>query len=267
MNMLLMLPVRLKETNNVFYCPDLGLGYLATALRSKFAQRINTRLLVNNLILTDEEFKQYLLEGNFGIIGIKVFSSNVSDAKRTIKLIRETSRDIKIIVGGPHATGDPEHILNYIPADYGFCGEAEIGLPRLVEFLLGDIRDDSFDNILSKIPGLIWRQRNGVTVNEAQAVDDLDSIGMPAWDLMRPSDFPPSSFSLFSRNRILASIIFSRGCPYRCTFCGNRMMKFRERSVGNVIKEIRLLNSEFGIKEFSVVVGGFSYRSGYIYGN
>ena len=251
---LLMLPLRSKNTANVFFGPDLGLGYLAAALKKHFGETIKVDLLLNDLDLTDKEFSNYLISGAYDVIGIKVFATSVSDCQRTIALIRFALPEAVLIVGGPQATGDSENILQYIEADFAVAGEGEIGLCSLLEELGRQAKDMISEAKLKQIPGLIWRNKEGnISANQRKAVDDLDSLGAPAWELMPPASFTRQRDLAFSEKFPIAPIITSRGCPFRCTFCSVACTGLRQRSVANVIAELELLYHQYGVREFHVL--------------
>ncbi len=51
------------------------------------------------------------------------------------------------------------------------------------------------------------------------------------------------------------SLITSRGCPYKCTFCGNHQhmgRKWRYHSVMNIMEHIQYVIDEFGIQHFHI---------------
>ncbi|MHA1672502.1 MAG: B12-binding domain-containing radical SAM protein, partial [Promethearchaeota archaeon] len=58
------------------------------------------------------------------------------------------SRNIPVVIGGPHVTALPEEALEY--ADYVIRGEGEIPLPELVEALNGDRE-------MKMVQGLAWK--------------------------------------------------------------------------------------------------------------
>ena len=73
-------------------------------------------------------------------------------------------------------------------------------------------------------------------------VDNLDLSDNPAIDLIKNKNYGRIIPGLKLR---IAPIITSRGCPYRCKFCTYKLHpKYRERSVGNVVNEIKQLNEQ-----------------------
>ncbi len=60
---------------------------------------------------------------------------------------------------------------------------------------------------------------------------------------MDEAPFP--DYSILKTPCVAANVISTRGCPYRCTFCTTSRMfaPYRQRSVDNVIDEIRMIAS------------------------
>jgi radical SAM superfamily enzyme YgiQ (UPF0313 family) len=148
--------------------------------------------------------------------------------------------------------------LREIPgADFGFVGEGEIGLPLLMKRLL---RGESVS--FPEVPGLIYRQGDGIHMNPRALVIDLDDLGLPAWDLMVPGEYPDSPQGGFYKNFPIAPISTSRGCPYSCTFCGsavNMGKKLRFRSISMVLGEMQVLYNEYGVREFHIIDDMFNF--------
>ena len=90
-----MLPLRNKIGNDFFYVTDLGLGYLAAGLKKYFEERVEVRLLIRDLSVSDKEFASYLLKYRFDFVGIKVFSDAIDNVERTVNLIRNFLPDAK----------------------------------------------------------------------------------------------------------------------------------------------------------------------------
>jgi radical SAM superfamily enzyme YgiQ (UPF0313 family) len=92
--------------------------------------------------------------------------------------------------------------------DFSFVGEAEIGFPRLLDGL------DHGRRNLSGIPGLVWRENGRIRSNPPVFPEDMDALGMPAWDLIHPETYPESQHGAFYQKFPIAPIMVTRGCPY-----------------------------------------------------
>ncbi|HEY0654969.1 MAG TPA: radical SAM protein [Chryseosolibacter sp.] len=123
--------------------------------------------------------------------------------------------------------------------DYVVRGEGEETLKELLLAL--QKRTD-----ISCIPGIVYR-RSGQTVVNAQrpVMKDLDSLPLPAWDLVDVDAYRKiwkKRHGYFSLN-----IATTRGCPFKCNWCakpiyGNR---YTSRSPESVVNEIEHLIGNF----------------------
>ena len=114
--------------------PDLGLGYLATALRrsGKHVSILDIQLLEARRKRDDFRVLDDIERARPRIVGFKMFSIDVPYLQWMLPEIRKWLPDSRILIGGPHPSGDPELTMQMVPdADYGFVGEAEQGLPQL----------------------------------------------------------------------------------------------------------------------------------------
>jgi len=123
----------------------------------------------------------------------------------------------KIIIGGPHASALPQEALAY----------ADIVM-----------RTESEGNFLDALEGVI---PNGIVKGEY--VSDLDSIPIPAYHLLKIEHYLAQKDRIVGYEKRVASIITSRGCPWKCSFCYNsfRETPVRFHSPKRVIKEIDYL--------------------------
>ena len=87
-------------------------------------------------------------------------------------------------------------------------------------------------------------------------IADLDSLPWPAYHLFkmeRYTNLQPATDAVDGARSF--SIMTSRGCPYRCTFCSQSIMpiKWRARSPENVLAEWRHLVHDLGALEIGVL--------------
>ena len=86
------------------------------------------------------------------------------------------------MIGGIHPTTYPREILTHCKEiDYIAIGEGENTLISLVEAL-----EKNSENLLTSIKSFAFRSSEGkVKINrEANFVEDLDTLPLPAWDLV-----------------------------------------------------------------------------------
>lgn len=240
--------------------PDLGLGYLAAVLQQ---QGHTVDLLLRTKVLRrPEAFQEFIERGHYDLIGIKTFSCQVKAIRATTALIRRVAPRTCIVVGGAHVSADPERAFFYFPdADYGVQAEAEIGFAELVAALEGDRLGERRPHI----PGLIWRDGEHTRINPPRMIENLDEIPFPAWDLMKPADFPNMPFNGYSRRHPIAPMILTRGCPFRCTFCVAGKVngyRVRSRSPENIMDEMRLLTRRYGVRELQFYDSNCAHRTG-----
>jgi len=243
----------IKETHGgLGEAPPLGLGYLATALR-KEGQDVAILDCVKERF-TFEMFKNYISRNNFELIGITVYSAALKQVKRSLEIIKKVKPETITIVGGPHPSAAPKHTLSFLKeADFAFRGEGEIGFPLFVKYL-----ENGQKSRFKDVPGLVWREGEGIVCNEPIFHQNIDDFDFPAWDLIRPDEYGQPG-SIVPKG--WAYIITSRGCPYQCTFCSAHIIagrKMRYRSIDNVIQEIKDLYSRHGIRKFSILDENFT---------
>src|SRR5918998_696429 len=107
---------------------------------------------------------------------------------------------------------------------------------------------------LAGIKGLSWRNRDGALVHnpERPVLEDMDALPFVSPVYRRDLDY--TKYFIGYLKHPYVSLYTGRGCKSRCTFClwpqtvgGHR---YRTRSVGHVMEEIRYIKAEFpGLKE------------------
>jgi len=247
--------------------PSLGLGYLATAVRKEHDVEI-LDCIKEGLVI--ERIEQEIRKRNPDAVGFQFYTFDNNYISKALAIIKGINPRIITLTGGPHPTAVPEETMSEMgdTLDFSFKGEAETGLPLLLKEITLTAGDKGRLNseILSTIPGLIWR-RNGSTMVNAQVFrEDLDELGFPAWDLIRPDKYPEAQHGAFFENFPIAPIMITRGCPFQCTFCGGSLItgkKVRFRSVGHVMQEIEMLYKDYGIREIHIVDDNFTMKPDY----
>lgn len=237
---------------------DLGLAYLASAVKRKG----HTAFLLDWGMPPDEEhYVSFLRENKPDVVGMKVFTKDLLAAEKTIDLIKSVNKDIRVIVGGPHpSVAPPEELMSDLPsADFAFRGEADAGLPMLLEHLNVPYNDTE----MSAISGLVWRDGEGkVRVNSRKFIKDIDEISQLPYDLINSANYPFNNKQMIATLKgISTPFLTSRGCPGRCTFCCVKLIngrRVRFRSMEKITAEIRKLYDEQQVRYLLITDNGFS---------
>lgn len=252
MNVLLIKPLNIGDHVQ----PALGLGYLATSIRNSHSVQIidcnRDKISLKNLIWNVKRFKP-------DMVGLQCYTYDIPFVREALKIIKIYDKSIFTVIGGPHPSALPSECMNKFNniLDFAFLGEAEIGLPKLLSAL-----EEDDTSLYPTIPGLIWKNKGNAMVNSQIFVKDLDSLGFPAWDLIKPQDYPEAPHGAFFKRYPIAPIITTRGCPNKCSFCAGYTIsgrKIRKRSVKHILKEILLLYNEYGIREIQIIDDNFTF--------
>jgi len=189
-----------------------------------------------------------LLQGSgVRIVGITSTTVGFRNAGRLAGLLRQRLPGVPLVIGGPHLTAMPVQTMKTGLFDYGIVKEGEAPFLKLSAALLRD------EGRLEEIPGLLYL-RNGEVVENGghEIIPRLDDIPIPARELSPDMTVYQPPVGAF-REKPVASVITSRGCPYRCIFCDNntfgRFVRFFTAEY--VAREIRTLVREHGIREIA----------------
>ena len=150
-------------------------------------------------------------------------------------MAKEINKNIKIIIGGPHAAITKEKLLTNPLIDIVVPGEGEKVLSQILFSI--ENRGD-----LCNIKGIIYRKNKGSIINPpAPPIKNLDLLSFPSQYasqvLYSYKKHTPDSFS---------HIMAIRGCIYNCSFCSSPYIwgNVRFRSPENITQEILKLREE-----------------------
>lgn len=203
-----------------------GAGLLAAHLRN-LGERVQLWDLEIRPYSDQEIIDATPQKGEGVIFAISLLTPNAFRGYKFAKRVKQLAPHAKIVYGGIHPTAVPEEPLLEGEADAVVRGEGEEVLPELIRRL----REKK--EITGQL-GVSCRDGEGrITHGEnAPAVLDLDAYPSFPYDLVDISKYH------------LGMISTSRGCPYNCIFCSQRLIsgrRYRYRSTENVINELDFL--------------------------
>lgn len=158
-------------------------------------------------------------------------------ALKTIHEIKTAYPHLTVIYGGVYPSYADQGIMRECSEiDFIVRGEGEQTIVELVHAIENNAN-------LETVDGVTWRKGNQIVANRPRApIQNLDAY-RPGWELV---DW--SLYQLFGFERA-AGLQFSRGCPLTCSYCGQWMFwrKWRHRSPENIVEQLRLLKTEYGV--------------------
>ena len=240
----------LPEKKRIFWEP-LGIAYLASYLRNNNYQVDIFFPLIKNM--EEHDIKQWLYENisKYSLVGLSTADFTCTSVKKYVSFIKELQFSGRIIVGGLGPTCNWREFV-FPGIDAVVIGEGE----KTVLKIANSIRDNTS---LTDIEGIAYL-KNGTPYRNGyvELIENLDDNVFPARDISE------KFLEQFDINQIHIQIQTSRGCLGKCSFCSianflqeQGSVKYRERSVENIVSEIAYLNSRYGFKKFDFMDENF----------
>lgn len=183
-------------------------------------------------------------ENSYDIVGFTGTTPLFPQVIQLSKGIKEISRSIFTIGGGPHCSALPEKSIEEANLNAVCVGEGDFTLSQIADGVS-----------LKDISGLVYRDNETIVRNPHRDwIKDLDDLPMPAWDLFNMEEYPHTSRLLAERPPV-CFFETTRGCVFKCDYCASKITKgstLRKKSVDRVIEEIKYMKS-FGFNEFLIV--------------
>jgi len=128
-------------------------------------------------------------------------------------VIKRQNRKAKVVLGGPHATINPEECLKD-GWDCVVVGDGEVAGP------------EAFNNGRSLVVG------------QERPLDEYPIINRRLLDI--------HSYRYMLKDKLATTMMTSQGCPFHCAFCAKNYSTVRLRSTEKVIDEIRQIHDDYG---------------------
>lgn len=167
------------------------------------------------------------------IIGVSIlFSASHNSSFMFIEEAKKRWKDATVICGGNHATNLVPILLKNNNIDYVLRGEGEIPFTEFIKQYQAGKKINVF--------GIIDRKKLKTSPDEfSPLIMDLDELPFPAYDLLDLDVY---------RETVGASIMFSRGCCFKCAFCASHTIhgrKVRFKSNKRIYEEFLLLLQKY----------------------
>jgi len=232
-------PKKVWEMMGDCVAPPLGLAYVAGTLER---EGIEVGIVdCNASELTWPQLKEAIAEAQPDLVGATAMTPYFHAAARAMRIAKEDDPGIATVLGGPHVTFLAEETLTAHPeVDFVVRGEGERKLLDLIRCLEGD-------GDPSSVQGIAFRQDDRVVQTLEPPPLDVNALPMPAYHLL------PMQAYRFEVMVNFTTLLASRGCPHRCTFCAEWPFwgdGWRPRDPEAVVEEIELLHRRYDRQSF-----------------
>jgi anaerobic magnesium-protoporphyrin IX monomethyl ester cyclase len=202
-----------------------------TSDRKEMVRRQNwySEGLKNNDHYIWQHFKKTLNEINPDIVGVASWTSKLQSTFKILEISKTVNPEIITCVGGYHATALPATFTNHKHIDAVFVGPAEHSLP---EWILNGCN-------------------KSLIIAKPQGID------------LKKTPFPDRGALLFPEHYSstdMGMLMTSRGCPYDCTFCSNKMITaryYQHYSVDQVRRELQHIVDNYNVDYLNVADANF----------
>jgi anaerobic magnesium-protoporphyrin IX monomethyl ester cyclase len=239
--------------------PPLGIAMLsATALRAGCTTALCDMSFQKNPF---RHLADMLTAFRPDAVSITVVTPQIGAALEACSVIRRVAPDTRILIGGPHATVLPVETLETTGADLVYAGEGERALQMLIEGVPpGDI------------PGACFlSEGRPVLIPGRLLTENLDDLPLPDRSIFDMKKYFDTWYSMDRVDPSLrgTTIMATRGCPYRCTFCQPTLSeifgrKMRKRSPRGIVEELKHLVESYGINAFMFEDSTFIVDHGWV---
>ncbi|MDD2737130.1 MAG: radical SAM protein [Desulfuromonadaceae bacterium] len=226
-----------------YFAEPTGLHYIAEALSQEAID-----VMIHDMFLDadPDTLMEVIAEYRPVIVGFGSLILGYDNVGMLAGVIKQKYPEIKVVVGGP-CTFMPSQVMmqHELAIDYIIKGEGEEAFTRLVKSCLSGLPDK-----LPTIEGLAYRVNGQVVENLKLHYIDPATLHFPIERFKDYNDAMNGSImTLMMGDPPIAFIEASRGCKFRCSFCGVHE-PFRTRPPEIVVDELAQLNSRYGVKKF-----------------
>jgi radical SAM superfamily enzyme YgiQ (UPF0313 family) len=174
------------------------------------------------------------------VVGFTSVSSQFHFVKELCQLIKKFDEKIITICGGVHPTINPECVKESMDLDAVFMGESE---RAFIEFLERIKKGDTFTDINN----IAYVQNGKAIRNPLNEVEqDLDTFPAP--------DRTIYPFQETLTKTGFTPFLFSRGCPFSCSYCSNHAIA---KMYGCKFNKPRYRSPELSIQEIEEVIKNY----------
>lgn len=231
------------EAENLSY-PPLSLLSIAQFLLARSDHEV--RILDAQLDSLDQDAVEAAVsEYAPDVVGITCFTVQLVDVHQTIHSCKKAGVS-RVVLGGPHINDFPQESVGLPDVDAVVKGEGQKAMLDLIDVW-------SRGEVARGIPGVIADAGDPVPEEDVYFSNNLDDYPVIDRTLIDYQRY----YDVMGEGGIFTTMISSRGCPYRCTFCNTPRHRYRVMTPPRVCDEIAAC-IDLGIREIYFVDDTFN---------
>lgn len=238
-----------ETPGGIGFKPPLGILYIASYL-AKYSKHNITVLDAQVEAWDSMELVDSILVLKPDIVGITAWTDFWYSAHQTAALLKGRLPNVHIVIGGPHVGIYPDSTLQYSAADSVVLGDGEVPMLLLANSLANGIKPPN-------IPGVHFKEYGVRQSCDTWYIEkNLDNLPHPGRRFLPIEKYS----SVLAKGRYITTMITSRGCPFKCTYCKLNFQKTLQRSAENVVQEFDAIK-HLGISEVEVYDDTFTWSA------
>ena len=213
------------EAENLSY-PPLSLLAIASFIRDQ-SEHVVDILDAQLDHLEYDQVEQEVRAFKPDVVGITCFTVQLVDVHQTIAACKRAGVE-RVVLGGPHISDFPHESVGMEHVDAVVKGEGQKPLLDLIDIWEagGDARG---------LPGVVAHPDDPIPENDVYFSNDLDDYPIIDRTLVDYQRY----YDVMGEGGVFTTVITSRGCPYRCTFCNTPRHRYRVMSPSRVCDELQ----------------------------
>ena len=178
------------------------------------------------------------------VVGLSLmFSSSYKVSMKTIEMAKNKWPNSVSVFGGNQATNTYKELLSESNVDYVVRGEGEIAFCELIKRIKNKDKKFNITGVYCKDK---LEEKHVSAPESAEMLADLTMLPMPAYDIVDMDYYSKPTGG---------SVMWTRGCPYPCTFCATTTVhgrKLRYKSPDQCVNEIKYQIDQFDMPVIAV---------------
>jgi len=191
-----------------------------------------------------EDIKKHISSGAKLVCLTTMVGEQIKHMMEASKFIKSIDSKVLVVLGGSWAQTVPELCMQDKNIDIVCYGEGDYLLSDLMKYCKGEKK-------LKEVQGILYRKDSKIIKTEKRLlIQNLDELPKTPYQLINLKDYIAIGYN---PDRLSISLMVSRGCPYRCSFCSIVILynrSWRGHSIKRIMEDVFELDDKYGIKDF-----------------